>query len=253
MTVYFIGAGPGDPDLLTIRGRDLIARCPLCLYAGSIVPEAVVAFAPDTARVISSAPMSLDEIIAELAAADRQGHDVARVHSGDPALFSAMGEQIARLEQLGLEYDIVPGVPAYAAGAARLGRELTLPGVAQTVVLTRTQKRSSPMPESEKLEHYARTGATLVLHLSARAIADIVGKTAPHYGDDCPAAVVYNATRPDEIILRGTLADIAARCRQARITRLATIYIGPALSGILPRTSALYDAAHQRLYKGRRE
>ena len=252
MTVYFIGAGPGDPQLLTIRGRDLIARCPLCLYAGSIVPEAVVAFAPDTARVISSAPMSLDEIIAELKAAAHQGLDVARVHSGDPAIFSAMGEQIARLEQIGLEYDIVPGVPAYAAGAARLGRELTLPGVAQTVVLTRTSKRSSPMPEGEKLERYAGTGATLVLHLSARAIAEIVAKTTPHYGPDCPAAVVYNASRDDEIILTGTLSTIADQCRQARITRLATIYIGPALSGVMPRTSALYDATHQRLYKGRK-
>jgi precorrin-4/cobalt-precorrin-4 C11-methyltransferase len=251
MTVYFIGAGPGDPDLLTIRGRDLIARCPLCLYAGSIVPGAVVAFAPDAARVISSAPMSLDEIIAELAAADRDGKDVARVHSGDPAIFSAIGEQIARLEQLGLDYEIIPGVPAYAAGAARLGRELTLPGVAQTVVLTRTSKRSSPMPAGEKLQLYASTGATLVLHLSAKAIAEVVEKTRPHYGAECPAAVVYNASRADEIILTGTLATIAGQCRQARITRLATIYVGPALSGIMPRTSALYDAAHQRLYKGR--
>ncbi len=253
MTVYFIGAGPGAPDLLTIRGRDLIARCPLCLYAGSIVPEAVVAHAPDSTRVISSAPFSLEEIIDLLTEADEKGQDVARVHSGDPAIFSAIGEQIAALETRDIAYEIVPGVPAYAASAAALGRELTLPGIAQSVVLTRTSKRSSPMPDGEELEAFARTGATLALHLSAKAIRDVSSRLAPIYGEDCPAAVVFNATRDDETVLTGTLADISETCREAGITRMAMIFVGRALAGTLARKSALYDATHQRLYKGRKD
>jgi precorrin-4/cobalt-precorrin-4 C11-methyltransferase len=251
MTVYFIGAGPGDPDLLTIKARDLIASCPLCLYAGSILPDAVVAHAPKTTRVISSAPMSLEEIIDLLEEANRKGQDVARVHSGDPSIYSAIGEQIAALEKRGIACRIIPGVPSFAACAAALGRELTLPGISQTVVLTRTSKRSSPMPEGEVLETYARTGATLAIHLSARALREISERLAPIYGADCPVAVVYNASRPDEKILRGTLATIADDCRKARITRTAMIFIGPALSGQLKRKSALYDETHQRMFKGR--
>lgn len=253
MTVYFIGAGPGAPDLLTIRGRELIARCPLCLYAGSIVPEAVVAHSPGSARVISSAPFSLEEIVDLLEEADTKGEDVARVHSGDPAIFSAIGEQIAALEARGIAYEIVPGVPAYAASAAALGRELTLPGIAQSVVLTRTSKRSSPMPDGEELEAFARTGATIALHLSAKAIRDVAERLAPICGADCPAAIVFNATRDDETVLTGTLADITEKCRKAGITRMAMIFIGRALAGNLSRTSALYDASHQRLYKGRKD
>ncbi len=251
MTVYFIGAGPGDPELLTIRARDLIASCPLCLYAGSILPDAVVAHAPETTRVISSAPMALEEIIDLLEEADAKGEDVARVHSGDPSIYSAMGEQIAALEERGIAYQIIPGVPAFAACAAALGRELTLPGISQTVVLTRTSKRSSPMPEGEALEIYAKTGATLAIHLSAKALDEISEQLSPIYGADCPVAVVYNATRPDEKILRGTLQSIAGDCREARITRTAMIFIGPALSGKLKRKSALYDETHQRMFKRR--
>lgn len=253
MTVYFIGAGPGAPDLLTIRGRDLIARCSVCLYAGSIVPEAVVAHAPDSARVISSAPFSLGEIVDLLAEADAKGQDVARVHSGDPAIFSAIGEQIEALEARGIAYQIVPGVPAYAASAAALGRELTLPGIAQSVVLTRTSKRSSPMPEGEELEAFARTGATLALHLSAKAVRDVAARLSPIYGSDCPAAIVFNASREDETVLTGTLSNIADKCRAAGITRMAMIFVGRALAGRLARKSALYDASHQRLYKGRKD
>ncbi len=251
MTVYFIGAGPGNPDLLTIRARDLIASCPLCLYAGSILPEAVVAHAPRTTRVISSAPMALEEIIDLLEEANAKGEDVARVHSGDPSIFSAIGEQIAALEERGIAYRIIPGVPAFAACAAALGRELTLPGISQTVVLTRTSKRSSPMPEGEALEIYAKTGATLAIHLSARALGEISEQLGPIYGKDCPVAVVYNATRPDEKILRGTLESIAGDCRKVHITRTAMIFIGPALSGKLKRKSALYDETHQRMFKRR--
>ncbi len=251
MSVFFIGAGPGDPELLTIRGRDLIAACPLCLYAGSIVPEAVIAHAPATTRVISSAPMSLAEIIDLLVESDGKGHDVARVHSGDPSIYSAIGEQIDALEKHGIDYRIIPGVPSYAAAAAALGRELTLPGITQSVVLTRTSKRASPMPEGEMLETYASTGATLAIHLSAKALRDITRRLAPIYGADCPAAIVYNASRPDEKILRGTLDTIADQCRKAKITRTAMIFIGPALSGKLARKSALYDEAHQRMFKGR--
>ncbi|PLX41973.1 MAG: precorrin-4 C(11)-methyltransferase [Hyphomicrobiales bacterium] len=253
MTVYFIGAGPGAPDLLTIRGRDLIARCPLCLYAGSIVPEAVVAHAPPGTRLISSAPFSLPEIVDLLAEADGRGEDVARVHSGDPAIFSAIGEQIEALNARGIAYEIVPGVPAYAAGAAALARELTLPGIAQSLVLTRTSKRSSPMPEGEELEAFARTGATLALHLSAKAVREIAERLAPIYGADCPAAMVFNASRDDEMVLTGTLDDIADQARRAGISRMAMIYVGRALAGIPARNSALYDAEHQRLYKGRKD
>lgn len=229
MTVYFIGAGPGDPDLITIRGRDLIAHCPVCLYAGSLVPEAVVAYAPPGARLINTANLKLDEIIEELAIAHRAGRDVARVHSGDTSIYSALGEQISALEKLEIPYKIVPGVPAFAAAAAELGLELTLPGVAQSVILTRTAKNSSPMPDGEALEELARSRATLAIHLSARRIGEIADRLIPIYGAMCPAAIVARASRPDQSIVRGNLANIAQRA--AGIERTALILVGPALAG----------------------
>ncbi len=249
MTVHFIGAGPGDPDLLTIRGRDLIARCPVCLYAGSLVPAAVVAHAPADARVIDTAPLTLDEILALIAAAHAEGKDVARVHSGDPSLYGAIAEQIRRLRELDIPFDITPGVPAFAAAAAALGTELTVPEVAQTVILTRTAMKSSPMPAGEELENLARTGATLAIHLSIRNLREVRRTLEPHYGTDCPVAVVYRVGWPDQTILRGTLADIAGKVREAKITRTALILIGPALDAHGFRDSALYDGAHAHILR----
>ncbi len=249
MTVYFIGAGPGAPDLVTVRGRDLIARCPVCLYAGSLVPQAVVAYAPPDVRLVDTAPLSLAEIVVELEQAEAAGHDVARVHSGDPSLYSAIGEQIAALEARGIAHEGVPGVPAFAAAAARLGRELTLPGIAQTVILTRTSTRSTAMPEGEDLATLAASGATLALHLSAKALGRVVAELSPHYGADCPVAVVARATWPDEVILRGTLETIAERTAEAGIERTAMIFVGRVLAGDPVRKSALYDSGHARHLK----
>ena len=223
MTVWFIGAGPGDPDLLTIRGRDVIARCPVCLYAGSLVPEAVVAHAPDDALVLDTAPMTLDDIIGHIEQAHAAGHDVARVHSGDPSLYGAIGEQIRWLEALGIDFEIVPGVPAYAAAAALLKRELTLPDVAQTVILTRTAMRASAMPNAEDLDTLGRSGATLAIHLSVRNLKHVCETLIPHYGADCPVAVVFRASWPDEQVIEGTLSDIRQKVREAKITRTALI------------------------------
>ncbi|NQW12444.1 MAG: precorrin-4 C(11)-methyltransferase [Alphaproteobacteria bacterium] len=249
MTVHFIGAGPGDPDLLTIRARDLIARCPVCLYAGSLVPEAVVAHAPAGARVLDTAPMTLDQIMAEIEIAHAEGLDVARVHSGDPSLYGAIAEQIRRLNAAGIPFDITPGVPAYAAAAAVLGIELTIPEVAQTVILTRTAMKSSPMPPGEELEALARTKATLAIHLSIRNLRQVRRALEPHYGADCPVAVVYRVGWPDQKVLRGTLADIAATVRAEKITRTALILVGQALSASDFRDSALYDGAHVHLLR----
>src|SRR5690606_23562244 len=208
MTVYFIGAGPGAPDLITVRGLRLIERCPVCLYAGSLVPREVVAAAPKDAEIVDTAPLDLDQIVARIEAAHRAGKDVARVHSGDPSIYGATGEQMRRLDELGIPYEVVPGVPAFAAAAAMLKTELTLPGVAQTVILSRTQGNASPMPEGEDLATVAASGATLVLHLSVRNLANIVETLSPIYGTDCPAIVVFRATWPDEQVIEGTLADI---------------------------------------------
>ncbi|MBU6449526.1 MAG: precorrin-4 C(11)-methyltransferase, partial [Rhodospirillales bacterium] len=205
MTVHFIGAGPGAADLLTLRGRDLIAASPVCLYAGSLVPEGVLAHCPAGAKIVNTAPMSLDEIIAEITAADAAGLDVARLHSGDLSIWSAMGEQLQLLRALGIPYDITPGVPAFAAAAASLGAELTLPGIAQSLVLTRLGGRASPLPEGERLAAFAATGATLALHLSIHRLAELVAELTPFYGTDCPVAVVWRASWPDERVLRGTL------------------------------------------------
>ncbi len=253
MTVHFIGAGPGAADLITVRGRDLIARCPVCLYAGSLVPEEVIAHAPEGARVIDTAPLTLDEIIAEIEAAHALGDDVARVHSGDPSLYGAIAEQMRRLRALEIPYDVTPGVPAFAAAAAALGTELTLPGVAQTVVLTRTAMKASAMPDGEDLETLARTGATLAIHLSVRNLRKVTAELTPHYGADCPVAVVYRASWPDEQVIRGTLADIRDKVRAAKITRTALILVGRVLDDDGFADSALYDPDHVHVLRPRRK
>jgi precorrin-4/cobalt-precorrin-4 C11-methyltransferase len=249
MTVYFIGAGPGDPDLLTIKGRDLIARCPVCLYAGSLVPEAVVAHAPDGAKVIDTAPMTLDEILSDIEAAHAEGHDVARVHSGDPSLYGAIAEQIRRLRAKNIPFEIIPGVPAYTAAAAALETELTLPEISQTLILTRTTMQSSAMPEGEELEELGRSKATLAIHLSIRNLRHIERALTPHYGADCPVAVIYRASWPDQQIIRGTLSDIRGKVREAKITRTALIMVGRVLSEENFRDSALYDAEHTHILR----
>ncbi len=253
MTVHFIGAGPGAPDLLTLRGRDLIAACPLVLYAGSLVPTAVLSHARADARIVDTAPMTLDEIVAAMAEAHAEGQDVARVHSGDPALYGAIGEQIRRLDDLGIPYDITPGVPAYAAAAAALGCELTLPEVSQTVVLTRTAMKSSPMPDGEDLATLGASGATLAIHLSVRNLRHVVEELTPHYGADCPVAVVYRASWPDQQIVRGTLSDIRAKVRAAKITRTALVLVGRVLEAADFSDSKLYDPAHVHLLRPRRK
>ena len=242
MTVHFIGAGPGDPELLTIKAARVIATCPVCLFAGSLVPEEVVAHTPSDARVLDTASMTLEETHGEILAAHRRGEDVARVHSGDPSLYGAIAEQIRLLESDGIPYRIIPGVPAYAATAAVLGQELTIPETAQSLVLTRVSMKSTAMPAGETLENFARTGATLAIHLGVRALRDIVRRLSPFYGSDCPVVVAHRVGWPDQIVLRGTLSDIHARVRAEKITRTALILVGPAL-GKPPEfhDSALYD------------
>ncbi len=243
MTVFFIGAGPGDPELLTLKAARLIAACPVCLYAGSLVPPLVVKGAPADALVMDTAPMTLDETHAAILAAHKDGKDVARVHSGDPSLYGAIAEQIRRLKADDIPYEIIPGVPAYTAAAAALGQELTIPEVAQSIVLTRMSMKSTSMPAGETLENFARTGTTLAIHLGIRALREIERQLAPFYGADCPLAVIYRVGWPDQQIIRGTLSDIHARVREAKITRTALILVGPALADAhgFP-DSALYDA-----------
>jgi precorrin-4/cobalt-precorrin-4 C11-methyltransferase len=251
MTVHFIGAGPGAPDLITVRGLRLIERCRVCLYAGSLVPREIVAAAPPGARIVDTASLTLDEIIGEIAAAQGNGLDVARVHSGDPSLYGAIGEQMRRLEALAIPFDVTPGVPAFAAAAAALGRELTLPGVAQTLILTRTATRASAMPEGESLERLAASGATLAIHLSIANLARVVRACLPHYGEACPAVVAYRVSWPDERLIRSTLGDIRDQVKGARITRTALILVGPALAGD-GLDSRLYAADHHHLLRPRR-
>jgi precorrin-4/cobalt-precorrin-4 C11-methyltransferase len=241
MTVHFIGAGPGAADLITVRGRDLIARCPVVLYAGSLVPREVVAVAPAGARVLDTAGMTLDEMIGEMSTAHAAGRDVARVHTGDPSLYGAIAEQMRRLDALAIPYDVTPGVPAYCGAAAALRRELTLPGISQTIILTRTAMRTSPMPPGEDLATLGATGATLAIHLSARNIDTIVRDLMPLRGADCPVAVVFRATWPDQLILEGTLSDIADKVREAGVTRTALILVGRALAAEEFADSLLYD------------
>ncbi len=250
MTVHFIGAGPGAADLITVRGRDLIARCPVCLYAGSIVPRELLGYCPPGARIVDTAPLSLDDIDAEFARAHAAGHDVARLQSGDLSIYSALAEQMRRLEGRGIPYTLTPGVPAFAAAAAALQCELTVPEVAQSVVLTRVSGRASRMPESERLATFAASGATLVIHLAIHAIDKIVDELTPFYRDDCTAAVVVQASTPAERVIRGTLADIAAKVAAAGVERTALIVVGRALGARDFRDSALYDADYRRRFRG---
>jgi precorrin-4/cobalt-precorrin-4 C11-methyltransferase len=245
VTVHFIGAGPGAPDLLTLRAQRLIQNCPVCLYAGALIPPEILAHAPPNARIVDTQHLDLDEIVAELHQAHDQGHDVARLHSGDLSIYSAAAEQMRRLDDLHIPWDVTPGVPAFAAAAAALKRELTIPGVAQTVILTRYGRRASKMPDGEQLADLARHQTTLVIHLGTQAIDEIVATLTPHYGADCPAAVVARASWPDEEVLTGTLNTIAGQVREAGIKRTATILVGPALQ---PR-----DARHSHLYSTERE
>lgn len=248
MTVHFIGAGPGAPDLLTLRGRDLIAACPVCLYAGSLVPKAVLAHCPTDARIVNTAPMDLEAIMAEIAAAHARGHDVARLHSGDLSIWSAMGEQLRRLDAMGIPYTVTPGVPSFAAGAAALGMELTLPGVAQSVVLTRTPGRASTMPPGETLAAFAATGATLALHLSIQNLAQAVADLVPHYGPDCPTAVVWRASWPDQRIVRATLSTIQKAMPEG-VERTALIFVGRTLAAAQFDESRLYAPDYDRRYR----
>ncbi len=249
MTIHFIGAGPGAPDLITLRGRDLIAQSPVCLYAGSLVPQALLEYCPKGARIIDTASMSLDGIVAEFSRAHRGGEDVARLHSGDLSIWSALGEQIRELERLSIPYTITPGVPSFAAAAAALGAELTLPEVAQSLVLTRTQGRASSMPEHEKLARFAATRATLAIHLSIHAIDEIVRELIPFYGAGCPVAIVFRASWPDQRILRGSLGSIVKKLNEAPVERTALILVGEVLARGDFRASALYDKDYQRRFR----
>jgi precorrin-4/cobalt-precorrin-4 C11-methyltransferase len=251
MTVHFIGAGPGAADLITVRGRDLIGKCPVCLYAGSIVSPDLLAYCPEGARIVDTAPLSLDEIEAEYLRAANAGEDVARLHSGDLSVWSAVAEQIRRLDKHGIAHTMTPGVPAFAAAAAALGRELTIPGVAQSLVLTRVSGRASPMPNDETLAKFGATGSTLAIHLAIHALGQVVSELTPLYGGACPVAIVVKASWADERIVRGTLGDIEARVVAEPIERTAIIFVGPSLSAADFRESSLYDPTYQRRFRGR--
>lgn len=255
MTVYFIGAGPGAPDLITVRGLRLIESCPVCMYAGSLVPEEIVAAAPEDAEVTDTAPLNLDEIIEMIRVAHEKGQDVARVHSGDPAIYGATAEQMRRLDKLDINYEVVPGVPAFAGAAAKLKTELTLPEIAQTVIVTRTGMKASSMPEGEQLEVLGKSGATLAIHLSIRNLVYIREALEPYYGDDCPVVIAYRATWPDELYIKTTLAEMKEEIRKHKITRTALILVGPVLGEVEFRDSDLYNAdyAHVLRNKGKKK
>ncbi|WP_328323316.1 MULTISPECIES: precorrin-4 C(11)-methyltransferase [unclassified Streptomyces] len=246
MTVYFIGAGPGAADLITVRGARLLASCGVCLYAGSLVPRELLAECPPDARLTDTAQLDLDEITAELVRADQEGQDVARLHSGDPSVFSAMAEQMRRLDAAGVNYEVVPGVPAFAAAAAALKRELTVPTVGQTVILTRVAQRATAMPDGEDLATLGRSGALIVLHLAVQHAERVVAELLPHYGADCPAAVVALASRPGEVVLRGTLDTIAGQVADAGILRTAVIMVGRTLGAEQFGDSHLYSPERER-------
>ena len=252
MTVYFIGAGPGAADLITVRGRRLIRTCPVVLYAGALVPRELLdeagADIVDAAQVelVDTADLTLDQIVDVIARADAAGRDVARLQSGDLSIYSACAEQMRRLDALGIAYELVPGVPAFAAAAASLKRELTVPTVGQSVVLTRISRRATPMPANETLEAFAASGALQVIHLATQAIDDVVARLTPLYGPDCPAAVVAYASQPREVILRGTLADIAEQVHEAGLVRSAVILVGRVLAAQAFPDSHLYSAARDR-------
>ena len=250
MKVWFIGAGPGDPELLTLKAARRIASCPVCLYAGSLVPEAVVAGAPEGALVMDTAPMTLEETHAEILAARARDEDVARVHSGDPSLYGAIAEQIRLLNRDGIDYEIIPGVPAYTAAAAALKQELTIPEIAQSIVLTRMSMKSTGMPEGETLTNFAISGTTIAIHLAIRNLREVERQLIPAYGADCPVAVVYRASWPEQMILRGTLSDIREKVRAAKITRTALILVGPALGDVTDfKDSALYDPNEEHILR----
>jgi len=250
MTVYFIGAGPGDPELLTKKAERVIGSCPVCLYAGSLVPPEVVACAPAGARVLDTASMTLDETHAEIRAAHARGQDVARVHSGDPSLYGAIAEQIRRLRTDGIAHEVIPGVPAYAAAAAALRQELTVPEIGQSIVLTRVSMKSTSMPPGETLENFARTGTTLAIHLGVRNLREIERVLSPHYGPDCPVVVAYRVGWPDQMFIRGTLADIRQKVRAEKLTRTPLILVGPVLGEIAEfADSALYDPARPHVLR----
>ncbi|WP_260925285.1 precorrin-4 C(11)-methyltransferase [Novosphingobium sp. 9] len=248
MTVHFIGAGPGAPDLLTLRGRDLIAASPVCLYAGSLIPEAVLGHCPAGARIVNTAPLDLDAIMAEIAAAHAAGQDVARLHSGDLSVWSAMGEQVRRLRAMGIPFTVTPGVPAFAAAAATLEMELTVPELGQSLVLTRTPGRASTMPERESLTNFAATGATLAIHLSIHNLARVVADLVPAYGEDCPVAVVWRASWPDERVVQATLGTIEAAVAGS-MERTAIILVGPVLGVEEAAESSLYARGYDRRFR----
>jgi precorrin-4/cobalt-precorrin-4 C11-methyltransferase len=250
MTVHFIGAGPGAADLITVRGRDLLARCPICLYAGSIVPPELLGHCPPSARLVDTAPLTLDAIEDHYVAAHAAGDDVARLHSGDLSLYSALAEQLRRLDRRGIPYTLTPGVPAFAAAAAALGHELTVPGVAQSVVLTRMPGRASRMPDAERLAAFASTGATLAIHLAIQAMDAIVAQLLPYYGADCPVEIVMRASWPDQRILRGELQDIGAKLAAQPMERTALVLVGRALNASRFADSALYSPGYARRFRG---
>jgi len=250
MTVHFIGAGPGAADLLTLRGRDIIAACPVCLYAGSLVPQGVLAHCPQGARIVDTAPLSLDEIMSEIVTAHAQGKDVARLHSGDLSIWSAMGEQLRRLRALEIPYSVTPGVPAFSAAAAALEAELTLPGIAQTVVLTRTPGRASAMPEGESLAAFAATGAVLAIHLSVHMLDELIAELTSHYGADCPVAIVWRASWPDQRIIRATLGTLDTAVGP-ELERTALVLVGRTLGSEDFTESRLYAADYDRRYRPR--
>jgi precorrin-4/cobalt-precorrin-4 C11-methyltransferase len=248
MTVHFIGAGPGAADLITVRGRDLMARCPVCLYAGSLIPRELLAHCPPGARIVNTASMDLDQIVAEIQAAEAQGQDVARLHSGDLSVWSAMGEQLRRLRELGIAYSVTPGVPSFAAAAATLGAELTLPGLCQSLVLTRTSGRATAMPEGENLAAFAATGAVLAIHLSIHVAEKVQAELLPHYGADCPAAIVWRASWPDETVVRTTVGQLA-QAVSSRMERTAIMLVGRSISAEDFGESRLYAADYDRRYR----
>ena len=251
MTVHFIGAGPGAADLITVRGRDMLSQCPVCLYAGSIIPEGLLAHCPPGAKIINTAPMSLDEIEAEFVSANQKGFDVSRLHSGDLSVWSAVAEQIRRLKKNCIDYTLTPGVPAFSAAAAAMGRELTLPEVAQSLVLTRVSGRASKMPETETLSGFGQTRTTLAIHLAIHALDRVVEELTPVYGPDCPVAIVARASWPDERIVMATLATVETIVAQDPIERTAIIFVGPGLADGEFSESALYSENYQRRFRGR--
>lgn len=249
MTVHFIGAGPGAVDLITLRGKNLLAQCPICLYAGSMIPKAMLNFCSLGTQLIDTAPLNLDQIETEFVKAHQAGKDVARLHSGDLSLYSAVAEQIRRLEKHNIPYNLTPGVPAFAAAASALKKELTIPSLAQSIILTRLSGRASAMPEKEKLETYARTGTTLIIHLAIHRIDEIVERLIPFYGRDCPVVIAAHISQPNEKIISGTLKTIIKQLKINPIQRTALIIIGPALDHEEPMESALYDPDYQRRFK----